>query len=220
MKKQLTPLLIIGLASAGCGRTSSTGSSATSVLPTVAPVTTTVPATANPPTSSGPATTDGSSIDPAITDPSPEIPPPDTMVHPTNVTPPPPEEEDGVGADREPEINPDEMVEPGVVRLYVSNQSFAEPTVHLTVKIDGAVIADQDFAVETQHNWIVFDTPVLTPGTHELTADSSTGVSITETFTLPDDEARYIGVDYWYYPDDGEDRHITVEESDIPMMFA
>lgn len=231
MKKQLTPLLFIALVSAGCGQ----ASDGTSALPTAGTVTTTVPATANSTTqtSTDPTTTtpnggtvndDSSTVPPASTpDPDSEILPATSLeVHPTNVTPPPPDDEveDGVTDDFQPEFNADELVEPGVVRLYVSNQSFADPSVHLTVKVDGQVIADQDFAVESQHNWVIFDTPVLTPGPHELTAESSTGVTITETFTLPDGEARYIGVDYWYYPEEGEDRFISVEQSEIPMVFA
>lgn len=220
MRKQLFPLLAIAVASTGCGRTSA-GSSTTSVLPTVAAVTTTVPATANPTESSGPTTTAGSDFDAAeTTTPYSELPPPDTMTHPTNITPPPPGEDEDQGGDLEPQFNPDELVEPGVVRLSVSNQSFADPTVHLTAKIDGDVVADADFAVEGQHNWINFDSPPLTPGEHELTVESDTGASITQVFTLPDGEARYIGVDYWYYPDEGEDRHITIEESATPLQFA
>jgi hypothetical protein len=60
------------------------------------------------------------------------------------------------------------------LHLWVSNQSFEEPSVVVTITIDGVEIVSQRFEVESQHNWILFP--------------------------LPEQERRYVVVNYWTYP--------------------
>lgn len=79
--------------------------------------------------------------------------------------------------------------------LYVSNQSFEDPTVGITITIDGEVVVDEDFDVEGQHNWVSFE-PDVAPGVHILHAASSTGAEFTTEFTMPDGEPRWAVVDY------------------------
>ena len=40
--------------------------------------------------------------------------------------------------------------------IYISNQSFDIPSIHLTVTLNGKKLADQSFAVNRQHTWISF----------------------------------------------------------------
>ncbi|MBE7323511.1 hypothetical protein IEQ44_02435 [Nocardioides sp. Y6] len=80
--------------------------------------------------------------------------------------------------------------------LWVSNQSFDDETVTLVVEVDGVTVVDGDFAVEGQHNWIKF--PLAMPaGEHEITAESDTGATLTETFRVPGDAPRYAVIDHW-----------------------
>ena len=109
---------------------------------------------------------------------------------------------------------------PGEVRLWVSNQSFDDDPIRLTISIDGHPVVDDDFAVEGQHNWIPFDIGGLAPGQHTLQAESGTGVVATAELTVVDGEPRWLVVDYWYYADDTEGRHITIDEFDHAVAFA
>lgn len=102
--------------------------------------------------------------------------------------------------------------------LYVSNQSFDEPTVHITISIDDTVIVDQAFDVEGQHNWIAFE-PQVGPGTHLLQATSDTGATFSVEFVLPDGEPRWAVVDYWT-PGSGSADPFTFHISDEPIGFA
>lgn len=108
--------------------------------------------------------------------------------------------------------------------LYVSNQSFEDEVVGITVAIDGVVVVDQDFDVEGQHNWVEF--PIGLPaGEHTVTATSSTGTEGSHVLTLPEGEQRWVVVDYWYYPDQGDgsdvvDRSFTIDVSDEQVAFA
>lgn len=110
--------------------------------------------------------------------------------------------------------------ESGQVKLWVSNQSFDDDPVAITVEIDGEVVVEDVFAVEGQHNWFSFMIDGLEPGEHTITAISDTGVDFAGTFTLPVDEARWMVLDYWYSPDDAEGRHFTFDVSEMPIVFS
>ncbi|MDW3212822.1 MAG: hypothetical protein R8G01_02415 [Ilumatobacteraceae bacterium] len=114
------------------------------------------------------------------------------------------------------------QVEPvaGQVKLWVSNQSFEDDPVAVTIEIDGVQIVDDSFEVGGQHNWFSFLIDGLEPGEHTLTATSGTGAVFEGTFTLPPDEPRWMVVDYWHYPDDTEGRHFTFDTSDEPIIFS
>ena len=105
------------------------------------------------------------------------------------------------------------------LQLWVSNQSFVDDPVRLTISIDGVELVERSFAVEGQHNWILF--PVaLAPGWHEVVAVSDTGAELRETFRVPRDGQRYAVLDYWNYPDDKHGRHFTWMVQDEPVAFA
>ena len=114
------------------------------------------------------------------------------------------------------DIRPPEPV-PAPLTLHVSNQSFEDPVVQITVTVDGAVVVDEDFAVEGQHNWKTFELDPG-PGEHTLRAESSTGVVHETTFVLSDGEPLWAVLDYWWYPED-EPRHFTFSTHHEPVAF-
>ncbi len=103
------------------------------------------------------------------------------------------------------------------LHLWVSNQSFKDNPIVLTISIDGTEVVDQSFEVGSQHNWILF--PVsLPPGQHVLNAASETGSEMRQRFTSHATEARYAAVDYWNYADK-HGRHITWRIQSNRMAF-
>jgi hypothetical protein len=111
------------------------------------------------------------------------------------------------------------VVQPGRadLHLWVSNQSFADEVVGLTVDIDGVEVVARQFAVAGQHNWVLFPVRVP-PGRHEIRAWSDTGAVSRQEFTMPADERRYAVLDYWYHPGE-EGRRITWRIQATPLTF-
>jgi hypothetical protein len=109
---------------------------------------------------------------------------------------------------------------PGEVKLWVSNQSFDDDPVRLTVSIGETRIIGDDFDVEGQHNWIAFDIHGLEPGVHTISAESDTGARFAGEFTVPGDEPRWLVLDYWYYSNDPSGRRFSFRESDHAVAFA
>ena len=83
--------------------------------------------------------------------------------------------------------------------LLVSNQSFADDPVRITVRIDGDVVVDDDFFVDSQHNWRTFDLAV-TPGDHLVSLTSDTNVEWETTLAVPSDDHRWAAAAYWHQP--------------------
>ncbi|GGO72134.1 hypothetical protein [Nocardioides deserti] len=82
------------------------------------------------------------------------------------------------------------------LHLYVSNQSFDDPDVRITVEVDGVLVVDDDFAVEGQHTWISFPL-ALPPGAHRVTATSDSGAELKQSVRVPRGEDRYAVVEHW-----------------------
>lgn len=80
--------------------------------------------------------------------------------------------------------------------LTVSNQSFREQRVAITVTIDGRRLIAQDFDVEGQHNFVdfAFDFP---SGRHVLVATATQRTTHEVTFDLPPSGKRYGVLQYW-----------------------
>lgn len=110
--------------------------------------------------------------------------------------------------------------DPGEVKLWLSNQSFADDRVGVSIVIDGEPAFDADLEVQGQHNWIPFEVGGLNPGPHTITARSDTGAEFTGSFTLPAGEARWLVLDYWYEPSGAEGRHFVLNEFDHVVAFA
>lgn len=82
--------------------------------------------------------------------------------------------------------------------LGVSNQSFDDPAVQLTLTVDGVDAVAESFAVEGQHTVTHYGFD-LVPGRHTLKVVSDTGASASESFEIPAEDRRWIYVDYWYF---------------------
>ena len=106
--------------------------------------------------------------------------------------------------------------------FYVSNQSFAEPTVDIQVLIDGKTAVNHSFRVGDQHNWRKF-VFALPQGKHTLKAVSSKGKAQLETeFTVG--KKNWAVLDYWYSPEnhdkDRSQRCFSFENRDKPIGFV
>jgi hypothetical protein len=101
--------------------------------------------------------------------------------------------------------------------LYVSNQSFADDSVDVRVGIDGSVVVDETFLVESQHTWIEYELS-LPAGPHTLTASSGTGATLTEELDLPAEGTRWAVLSYWYDAE-GTPREFTFTLHDRPVGF-
>lgn len=104
------------------------------------------------------------------------------------------------------------------LHLWVSNQSFADDPIRITVTIDGVEVVDEEFEVEGQHNWLVF--PIaLPPGKHELEVTSGTGASLVKTFRTEEGASRYAVLNYWNYEDD-DGRYLEWMIQEEPPVFG
>lgn len=110
--------------------------------------------------------------------------------------------------------------------LYVSNQSFAQTPVDITIHIDGKKAISSEFDVRNQHNWIKHSFK-LTPGTHNLVAVSDKGdARIEKSFEIKD-EKHWAVIDYWYYPIQHEHgkkyfkqvKHFSFDIQNKPIQF-
>ncbi len=92
------------------------------------------------------------------------------------------------------EIRPQHQ-EPNLV-LIITNQSFDNPMIDITVTINGEQIVSQEFAVGDQHNFKVLRLR-LPEGKNSIVASSTKGqASITESFDLPSKRWALLWYDY------------------------
>ena len=85
--------------------------------------------------------------------------------------------------------------------LYVTNQSYVDRNVDISVMLDGAVIIDRGFRVGDQHNHIEHRIR-LDDGTHSLEATTVVDgepVELSEEFTINSNQQRYAVLSYWHY---------------------
>lgn len=117
----------------------------------------------------------------------------------------------------DPEIHFTSDDEPPLT-LYLSNQSFEDDPVLLTLSIDSVALIDGRFYVESQHNWLAALIE-LPPGEHTITASSDSGATLTETFEISPQQRLWAVLDYWY---DGtsRSRKLTWFVSDEPVGFG
>lgn len=100
--------------------------------------------------------------------------------------------------------------------LYVSNQSFDDEEVRLAVAVDDVTVVDGDFHVEDQHNWVSFPL-ALSPGEHEITAESDSGARLSESFEVPGDQPRFAILDHW---GEGDSSDLTWSFHRKPVAFG
>jgi heat shock protein HslJ len=111
----------------------------------------------------------------------------------------------------------DEGADRETLHLWVSNQSFEVDPASVEIHIDDQQVVCDDFFVEGQHNWILFNL-TMEPGEHVLRAVRTDGTAeLTETFDLG--KERWAVVDFWFYPEDGSEE-FTFSVHDEPVGFA
>jgi hypothetical protein len=100
--------------------------------------------------------------------------------------------------------------------LYVSNQSFDDEEVRLTVTIDDVTVVDGDFHVEGQHNFVSFPL-TLSSGGHEITAESDSGATLRQSFEVRRGKTRYAAIEHWT---EGGSADLTWQFQRQPMAFG
>lgn len=103
------------------------------------------------------------------------------------------------------------------IALIVSNQSFDDPEVGLSVTVDGDVVIERSFAVEGQHTFVSYRLP-LEPGDHQMVIRADTGATHERVISLGA-ERRYLAVSYWGGDSSSPDA-FSVDESDEPFGIA
>jgi hypothetical protein len=89
-----------------------------------------------------------------------------------------------------------------VLYLYISNQSFADPDVAISIMVDGKQVLSDTFDVRGQHHWVLF-TLVLEKGAHTLTARAGGhDADIDLAFTL-DDPPTWGVLNFWFDEENG-----------------
>ncbi len=111
--------------------------------------------------------------------------------------------------------------------LWVSNQSYVDKNVSLTVTLDGAVVIDRKFHVGDQHNHIEHRIQ-LDDGTHTISAKTvidDQNVELSQEFSIEPDQQRYAFLGYWHYVPTREGDtsfdppHLTFDIQDEPIGF-
>lgn len=112
--------------------------------------------------------------------------------------------------------------------LWVSNQSYTDKNVDVTVALNGVVIIDRSFHVGDQHNFIEHRIQ-LDDGTHRLDASTvvdGENIELSEEFSIEPGQHRYAGLNYWHYvptsPNDTSSNPpgFSLVIQDEPMSFA
>lgn len=114
------------------------------------------------------------------------------------------------------EAPPGSVDEPNVF-LDVTNQSYDDPDVHITISVSGRPFVDQNFPVKGQHHIVGFALS-LAPGEHELEVTSDTGVNQRVPVFVSEDEPVYLHLAYWDIGD--EDPYFAVAVQDEPFGYG
>lgn len=86
--------------------------------------------------------------------------------------------------------------------LSVSNQSFTDKVVRITVAIDNRRVVEDNFDVGGQHNYFTFPF-ALAPGSRRVRATATNGAELVETIEIPPAGPRYAALSYWHDSDGG-----------------
>lgn len=103
------------------------------------------------------------------------------------------------------------------VFVDVSNQSFDDPDVHITMRVADLTPIDASFPVEGQHHWVGYQLR-LAPGDHALEFTSDSGAAHTVEITVPDDAPVYVFTNYW--ADAETPPHFQSGVSDEPFAYG
>jgi hypothetical protein len=89
--------------------------------------------------------------------------------------------------------------------LWVTNQSFDDSEVVLTITIDGTQLIAEQFDVNGQHTFVECFVKAA-PGQHVLSVVSDSGAQLESPFVLPKTRPRYGLITYWNHTEDGTGR--------------
>ena len=106
---------------------------------------------------------------------------------------------------------------PPTYTIDITNQSFTNPQVAIVVRIDGAEVVDQPFAVKDQHNVISFSFD-LTEGAHLVEVEADNGAVAEAKVQIPADAARYSAISHWGPDGDGPAR-LDITTQDEPFFY-
>ena len=107
--------------------------------------------------------------------------------------------------------------EPSVV-LIISNQSFDDPAVDITVHAGGEAVVQGSFDVGGQHEYVSYDL-ALPVGPHDLRIESDSGAEYTESIDVESDGTTYVTASYWGGGDPGPS-HFSDSAGTEPPGFA
>ncbi|MEN8040769.1 MAG: hypothetical protein ABFR95_04630 [Actinomycetota bacterium] len=110
------------------------------------------------------------------------------------------------------------VVTPPQINVFVSNQSYADPLIDVTIEIDGEVVVSDTFDVGNQHDWHEFAVE-LGLGEHTMIVTSGTGVREAATFTIEEDSPLFAVVAFWGAEEDLDPRFV-ITFTDTPPGFA
>jgi hypothetical protein len=100
------------------------------------------------------------------------------------------------------------------VFVNVSNQSFDDPEVQVTISADGQVLLDESLPVEGQHH-VVGSAHVLRPGERTLSVKSDSGAEHIIVISVSDAAPVHVFVAYW--KDEAGDPYFQSEVQDQPF---
>lgn len=100
------------------------------------------------------------------------------------------------------------FIAPRPVTLIVSNQSFDEPYINITVKVNGVVILSDELYVANEHNWT--DHSVFLWGIFQFIEVKNDNARRTDTAVVSTVTGGYILIQYW---NSDSKEHFTVDYS-------
>lgn len=109
----------------------------------------------------------------------------------------------------------DSVAAPNVF-VNVTNQSYDDPDVQVTITVDGEPFVDESFPVRGQHHVVGFEL-LLASGEHRLVATSDTGAEH-EILVVVSDGPVYVHVGYWASED--EEPHFDTLVSAEPFAYG
>ena len=127
-----------------------------------------------------------------------------------------PRGEDGVERPSDTQAGDRPSAEPDVY-LDVSNQSFFDPDVHITIRGGAETYVDDSFPVEGQHHIVSYQL-TLGAGTHHLTVSSDSGATEDLTVDVRDDGPTYVFLSYW--ADEGSRPWFDADQSRQPFAYG
>jgi hypothetical protein len=105
------------------------------------------------------------------------------------------------------------------LHLWLSNQSFEDPEVGLTVSIDGTQLLDEELKVAGQHNFVQFHFAVAA-GEHQVVVTSDTGARLERTITVPARGDRWASALFWTGEKKGQQDVLDWMFQDHPIAWA